>query len=61
MNREKIILRAYREASLAAREQGLIGTGVPRAVRQAAAKVASRILGQAISPEDVHEIVGERG
>lgn len=61
MKRETIILRAYREASLAAREQGLVGAGVQRAVLQAAAKVASRLLGQAISPEDVHEIVGERG
>jgi|APMed6443717190_1056831.scaffolds.fasta_scaffold85637_2 hypothetical protein len=56
-----IILRAYREAGLAAREQGLFGAGVQRAVLQAAAKVATRLLGETVSPEDVHKIVGERG
>lgn len=61
VNRELIILRAYREASLAAREQRLVGAGVRRAVLQAAAKVASRLLGETISLDEVHTIVGERG
>ncbi|TAN67145.1 MAG: hypothetical protein EPN20_06950 [Magnetospirillum sp.] len=61
MDRETIILRAYQEARFAAREKGLVGSGVQRAVLQAAAKVASRLLNENIAPEEVHETVAACG
>lgn len=57
VDKETIILRAYREAVLAAREKGLVGEGVQRAVLQAAAKVSSRILGEAVAPDEVRQMV----
>ncbi len=54
---EIIVRRAYAEASLAAREKGLSGLRAANAVLNAAAKVSSRILGRAITPEDVRSIM----
>ena len=55
--RDTIIRRAYAEASLAAREKGLSGLRAMNAVLAATAKVASRILGQTISMEDVEHVI----
>ena len=54
---ETIILRAYAELALAAKEKGLAGVAATRAVLPAAAKVSTRILGRAITPEDVRRTV----
>ena len=50
---ETIIRRAYAEAALAAKEKGLTGITASRAVLGAAAKVATRILGRTVTPQDV--------
>ncbi len=54
---EIIILRAYAEASLAAKEKGLTGIKATNAVMSAAAKVSSRILGRLVTPEDVRLVM----
>jgi len=54
---EQVVLRAYAEASLAAREKGLSGSKAVTAVLNAAAKVASRITGFDLTPEEVERII----
>lgn len=56
-DQEQIVFRAYAEASLAAREKGLSGTKAVSAVLNATAKVASRLTGFALTPQDVEQIV----
>ena len=55
-----IIRRAYAEASLAAKEKGLSGEVARRAVLAAAAKVSTRILGIAVTPDQVERVMRSR-
>ena len=57
---ETIILRAYAECSLAAKEKGLTGERAVLAVLNSAAKVATRILGRDYTRDDVERIVRNR-
>ncbi|MBF0305708.1 MAG: hypothetical protein HQL41_08690 [Alphaproteobacteria bacterium] len=54
---ESLILRAYGEAVLAAREKGLSGMAAQNAAYKAAAKVASRVAGVTVTVEQVAEVV----
>lgn len=54
---EMTIRRAYAEAALAAREKGLSGVTATRAVLAAAAKVATRVLGRPVSPDEVDRLL----
>jgi hypothetical protein len=54
---ETIVRRAYAEASLAAKEKGLTGLQATNAVLAAAAKVSTRILHKAVTPQDVQRVM----
>ncbi|MBF0372897.1 MAG: hypothetical protein HQL38_04225 [Alphaproteobacteria bacterium] len=54
---ESLILRAYGEAVLAAREKGMSGMAAQNAAYQAAAKVASRVAGTTVTVEQVAQVV----
>lgn len=57
MTRDQAILSAYREAVFAANEKGLRGPAGKVAAVKAAAKVASKLTGQAVSEGDVLALV----
>ncbi len=53
MNRQSVILSAYREAVLDAAEKGVSGQRAASIAIRVASKVSSRVLGVQISVDDV--------
>lgn len=56
MKKETVILSAYREAVLSAREKGLKGPVAAAAAVRAAAKIASKLLGEAVTEDDIRRL-----
>ncbi len=58
MNRDTVIRSAYREAVLALMEKGYKGPAArPHAIK-AAAKIATKVLKQPVSDQDVADVIG---